>query len=65
MFLIIRIALYFLFGVLAGQGIGVFDEIGGTFTVHVNDIATLIVGLVGSVLTFLSSRWAKAKGWLT
>lgn len=65
MFFFIRMLLYFVFGACAGQGVGVFDETTGSFTVEVNDLATLLTGVGGYLGTFLSSRIAKARGWLT
>lgn len=65
MFFIIRMILYFVFGFLAGQGVGVFDQESGSFTIHINHLETLLSGVGGYVVTFLSSRIAKARGWLT
>jgi hypothetical protein len=64
MFLFIRMVLYAAFAGLAGIGVGSLDA-SGDFTVNVDDIATLLVGVVGYLVTFASSRWAKARGGAT
>lgn len=65
MFLAIRMALYLLFGTLAGQGVEFYDPETQTITISIDDLAMLLSGLGGYAGTFLSSRWAKAKGFLT
>ena len=65
MTLYIRMALYLVFGVLAGQGLVIFDADAGTVTFKVDDLMVLGTALAGFLGTFFSSRIAKAKGWAT
>ena len=65
MSLYIRMALYLVFGVLAGQGLIVFDQSAGTVTFRVEDLALLASGGVGFVATFIASRVAAMRGGKT
>lgn len=65
MALFVRMALYFLFGSLAGQGWLHFDQVTGIVTIDVNHLGPLLVGLGGTVATFAWSRIAKARGGKT
>lgn len=65
MMLFIRMVLYAVFAALAGQGVLLFDDAAGTVTFRVEDLALLIGGAAGYVLTFIGSRIAKAKGGRT
>lgn len=65
MMLAIRMGLYLIFGVLAGQGLVVFDQTAGTVTFDIEDVATALAGLGGFVVTFAASRVAKARGGKT
>lgn len=57
--LYIRMFLYALFGIVAGQGLAVYDAEAGTLTFHVEHLATLATGALGFVTTFITSRFAK------
>lgn len=65
MTLYIRMALYLIFGALAGQGLVVFDQTAGTVTFNIEDVVTVLSGLGGFVATFIVSRVAKARGGKT
>lgn len=65
MFLAIRMILFFLFAGIAGQGIAVFDPDAGTLTFELESLTATVTGLIGFIGTFISSRWAKARGGLT
>ena len=65
MTLYIRMALYLVFGVLAGQGLVIFDADAGTVTFKVDDLMILGTAMAGFVGTFITSRFAKAKGGAT
>ena len=58
MFLAIRMVLYFVFAWLAGQGIGVWDEVAGSLTLTVDHIIPALIGFGGYVGTFVVSRFA-------
>jgi hypothetical protein len=58
MFLAIRMVLYFIGGALAGQGLGVWDEVSGTLTIHVDSVIPVLIGLAINVGTFVASRFA-------
>lgn len=58
MFLAIRMVLYFIFPLLASQGLAVWDEEGGSLTFHIDNLTTALVGLLGFVGTFVASRFA-------
>lgn len=65
MALYIRMGLYLVFGVIAGNGLGVYDQAAGTITFNVNDLEPLVTGLVGYGATFIWSRFAKKAGGKT
>jgi hypothetical protein len=65
MALVIRMILYFLFPLIAGQGIGVFDPESGTLTVQIDSVVPILAGAVGFVVTFVVGRWAKLRGGFT
>lgn len=65
MTLYIRMALYAAFAGLAGAGIGSLDLATGLYCVPIDKLASIAAPAVGFVLTFASSRWAKARGWAT
>ena len=65
MALYFRMALYLLGGVLAGQGIAVFDAEAGTITFKIESLTTMGAGLTAFAATFLTSRIAKARGGAT
>lgn len=63
--LAIRMILYLAAGILAGQGLAVFDPDAGTLTFDIDSLAQLLGGLVTFVGTFVASRVAKARGGTT
>ena len=63
--LLIRMCLYLIFAGLAGAGIGSFEDASGQYSVNADDLVTVIIGLIGYVGTFVSSRWAKRNGGVT
>jgi hypothetical protein len=65
MMLYIRMALYALFALLAGQGLILYDHEAGTVTFRVEDLALLASGAVGYVGTFVAGRVAKSHGGKT
>lgn len=58
MLLAVRMVLYFLFPLVASQGLAVWDEEAGTLTLHVENLTAAIVGLLGFIGTFIASRFA-------
>jgi hypothetical protein len=65
MMLTVRMVLYFFFGALSSQGLDIFDPATGLISIHVEELATVISGLLGFIATFAASRLAKQKGGLT
>ena len=65
MSLYIRMGLYLAFGVLAGQGLVIFDASTGTVSFQIDDVLVIGTALAGYFGTFLASRAAKAKGGVT
>lgn len=65
MALYIRMALYLIFGVIAGNGLAVYDANEGTLTFHVDQLEPVLTGLFGFVSTFVAGRFAKSKGGTT
>ena len=65
MALAIRMTLYFLFPLIAGQGIGVFDPDAGTLTIQIDSVTPILTGAVGFAATFAAGRWAKVRGGFT
>jgi len=63
--LYIRMALYLLGGLLAGQGLAIFDPEAGTITFEIDSLAQTLSGLGAFVLTFCTSRIAKRRGGAT
>lgn len=63
--LYLRMALYLVFGVLAGQGLVVFDADSGSVTFKIDDLMMAGTALAGFVGTFWASRVAKRKGGAT
>lgn len=65
MALYVRMALYLIFGIIAGNGLGVYDANAGTITFHVDELEPLLTGIVGYGGTFIWSRFAKKAGGAT
>ncbi len=65
MMLYIRMALYLVSGLLAGQGLAIFDADAGTVTLKIEDLAVALSGLLTFAGTFLASRVAKSRGGKT
>lgn len=65
MMLYIRMALYLIGGLLAGQGLAIFDPEAGTITFQIDSLAQTLTGLVAFVGTFATSRVAKRRGGAT
>lgn len=65
MMLYIRMALYLVSGLLAGQGLAIFDADAGTLTLKIEDLAVALSGLAAFAGTFLASRVAKVRGGKT
>lgn len=65
MALAIRMILYFVFPMIAAQGLAVYDETAGTITFQIDNLVTVLLGLGGFLGTFAASRIAKAKGGKT
>lgn len=65
MALAFRMGLYALFAALAGAEIGSFNDATGDYTINVRDVLDLLLYALGFVGTFISSRWAKARGGRT
>ena len=63
--LVIRMALYPIFGALAGAGFVAFDDATGDVALNLEQLATVLAGFVGVGLTWLWSRVAKRKGLAT
>lgn len=61
MFLAIRMVLYFLFPLVASQGLAVWDEEAGTLTFHIESLVPAIVGFLGFIGTFIASRFASKR----
>lgn len=65
MIVIIRVALYFLFGAMSGAAWLQYNATTGQVTFYVDDLAVALAGLVGAAGTFAVSRWAKRRGGKT
>lgn len=63
--LYVRMILYAVFGVLAGMSLGTFDADTGSYTITVDRLTEPLAAAAGYVLTFISSRLAKARGGAT
>lgn len=65
MMLYLRMFLYLCAGLLAGQGLAIFDPEAGTVTFHIDSLAQALSGLAAFVGTFALSRVAKKRGGAT
>ena len=65
MALLIRMALYFLSALIAGQGVAIFNPDAGTLTFDLENVATFVGGTLTFVGTYVVGRYAKARGGLT
>ncbi|MCA0856168.1 hypothetical protein [Phaeobacter italicus] len=65
MTLYIRMFLYLAAGVLAGQGLAIFDAEAGTVTFKIDSLAQALTGLATFIGTFAASRIAKRRGGAT
>jgi hypothetical protein len=63
--LYIRMGLYLVGGVLAGQGLAIFDADAGTITFKIESLAQALSGVGAFAATFAASRIAKSRGWST
>ena len=63
--LALRMIAYLAFGALAGAGVGSFETDSGSYSVNVDDLVTVVIGLAGYAGTFIVSRIAKARGGKT
>lgn len=63
--LTIRMILYFLSALVAGQGLAIYDHDAGTITFAIEDLAMAIGGIATFGGTFLVGRVAKARGGAT
>jgi hypothetical protein len=61
MALYIRMALYALSMLFAGQGLAIYDAQAGTLTFHVDDLAVALSGAGVFVGTFVASRFATVR----
>lgn len=61
MSLAIRMVLYALFTTLSNQGVDIYNPETDEITFRVEDLALVLSGITGFVLTFVSSRFAKVK----
>ena len=65
MTLYIRMGLYFLFAALSSQGLVVFDQDAGSVTFSIEDVTLILSGALGFLVTYVTSRIAKARGGKT
>lgn len=66
MFLYLRMLLYLVSGIWAGNAdFVVFDQATGDLTVNMDDLGHFLSGLAGFAVTWIASRWAKARGGAT
>lgn len=65
MMLYVRMALYLIGGLLAGQGLAIFDPEAGTITFQIDSLAQTLTGVAAFVGTFAVSRVAKRRGGAT
>jgi len=63
--LTLRMIIYFLSALIAGQGIAVFDPDAGTLTFDLEHIELLLGGIATFIGTFWTSRIAKKNGGAT
>jgi len=59
------VLLYPAFAMLAKEGLILFDAEAGTIASEIENMKNLVMGVVGYVGTFVSSRFSKSKGGLT
>jgi hypothetical protein len=64
-FLMVRVAIYFVGGWLASMGWAQFDDTSGALTIDADGIVTMLTGVIMTVGTFLISRTIKARGGKT
>ncbi|MDQ7262289.1 hypothetical protein NM680_13045 [Paracoccus sp. PS-1] len=62
MIVVIRVALYFLFGAISGAAWLQYNPTTGQVSFYVDDLAVAVAGLIGAAGTFAVSRWAKRRG---
>lgn len=60
--LLIRMALYYIFGALSGLGWLHWDQITNTVTIQLDDAIPALIGAAGFALTFIWSRVVKRRG---
>ena len=65
MALYIRMILYFVSALIAGQGVAVFDATAGTLTIDLKSVEAAAGGFLTFVGTFIAGRVAKSKGGAT
>lgn len=65
MMLYLRMAVYFVSALLAGQGLAVVDHDAGTLTFRIEDLTVALGGAGAFAGTFVISRLAKARGGAT
>ena len=65
MMLYLRMFLYLCAGLLAGQGLAIFDPEAGTVTLQIDSLAQALSGLLAFIGTFAVSRVAKKRGGAT
>lgn len=58
MMLYVRMALYAVSMLFAGQGLAIFDPEAGTLTFHIEDLTIAASGFATFVGTFITSRFA-------
>lgn len=63
--LAIRMLLYAVFAAMANEGLVLFDADAGTVTFKIDDLMLFGSGVVGYIGTFVTSRYAKARGGAT
>lgn len=61
MSLVIRMVLYAFFTTLSNQGVDIYDPQTDRISFQVEDLALVLTGVIGFILTFISSRFAKVK----
>lgn len=61
MMLAIRMVLYFLSALLAGQGLAVYDPEAGTITFEIESLALALGGVVTFAGTFVVSRFSRQR----
>ena len=61
MMLAIRMVLYFVGALLAGQGLAVYDPDAGTITFEVESLALAIGGTLTFAATFVVSRFSRQR----